>query len=144
MGCWWVHSHVSLQCAVILTQCNEGVEFRQAVLSKEMPSSVVQRSWLLGSSRQRECRYSLRVCVCFFENLKHPVAAALHSCLTAATTGEPQLSLQSQLKCYEVECALFIYLFLLAGNSHTVTVTPQNWLRVSSLFLLLQLNVGKL
>lgn len=48
------------------------------------------------------------------ESLKHPVAAVLHICLTAVTTGEPQLSLQSQLKCYEVQFALFIYLFLLA------------------------------
>lgn len=82
-------------------------------------------------------------CVCFLESagvpesLKHPVAAALHTCLTAVTTGEPQLSLQSQLKCYEVEFPLFIYLFFLAGNSQTVTVTTRNWLRVSGLLLLL-------
>lgn len=85
------------------------------------------------------------MCVCFLESvrvsgsLKHPVAAALHTCLTAVTTGEPQLSLQSQLKCYEVEFPLFIYLFLLAGNSQTLTVTAQNWLQASGLLLLLLL-----
>lgn len=63
-----------------------------------------------------------------FESLKHPVAAVLHICLTAVTTGKPQLSLQSQLKCYEAEFSLFIYLFLLAGISQTISVSTQNWL----------------
>lgn len=100
--------------------------------------------------RDRESVVAERVCVCVcflesirvFESLKHPVAAALHTCLTAVTTDEPQLSLQSQLKCYEVEFPLFIYLFLLAGNSQTVTVTTQNWLRESGLLLFLLLPVG--
>lgn len=82
-----------------------------------MPTSVVQR-WPLESERVE----LLSVCVCFLESirvfgsLKHPVAAALHTSLTAVTTGEPQLSLQSQLKCYEVEFPLFIYLFIPAGE----------------------------
>lgn len=85
----------------------------------------------------------LSVCVCacvsvvsvrvgVLNSLKHPVAAALHICLTAATTGKPQLSLQSQLKCYEVEFPSFIYLFLLAVNSQTVSVSTQNCLQASS------------
>lgn len=73
--------------------------------------------------RQSEC--SCCVCECVCESLKHPVTAVLHTFLTALTTGERQLSLQSQLKCYEVEFPLFIYLFLRAGNSQTVTVTTQ-------------------
>lgn len=51
-----------------------------------------------------------------FESLKHPVAAVLHICLTAVTTGKPQLSLQSQLKCYEAEFSLFLYLFIPPGR----------------------------
>lgn len=108
-----------------------------------MPTSVVQHSWPLQRDRESVVaeRVFLRehVRACVFESLKHSVAAVLHTCLTAVTTGEPQLSLQSQLKCYEVEFPLFIYLFLQAGNSQTVTVTTHNWLRASGLLLLMLL-----
>lgn len=90
--------------AVILVQRNEGVEFRQVFMLKEMPSSAVQHSWPLDREKLVPDCVSVQVCVCvFFGSLKHSVAAALRTCPTAVTTGKPQLSLQSQLKGSEVE-----------------------------------------
>lgn len=130
VGCTWVHSHVSLS---FYHSVMRELNFDKCLC--RMPSSAVQHSWPLESGKLVPGCVSVWVwvCECFFGSLKHPVAAVLHICPTAVTTGKPQLGLQSKLKWSEVEFALFIY----SSHSQTVNVTTENCQQVLSWFLFL-------